>query len=164
MEPDGDNPNKVESREDRIRESVLNPTKTICWRKLTINTDKFSPHHVSPEIVKVKDETQKDDDAEHQHVLACPFHSLWLIGDGILVVATRLTILEGEDEGVDDVNAHQGCQGAGSRDGIPVGAEQFTNLVVRLRTEECHYVHASMERQEKDKRQARHRHDHFPSD
>ena len=164
VEPDGYNPNEVEHHEDGVGEGVLDPSKTVSWRELPFSTDDFCPHHVSPEIFQVKDKTETHDDAKHQHILACPFHSLRLVSDSVLVVTTGLPVLEGEDEGVNNVNAHQGRQGAGSRDGIPVGAEQFTNLVVRLCTKKCHYVHASMKRQEENQCQTRHRHDHFPSD
>ena len=106
VEPDGHNPNEVKCYKDGVGEGELNPAETIRWRELTFSADDFCPHHVAPEILQVKQKTQAHDDAKHQHVLTCPFHSRWLVGHLILVVAASLTVLKCEDEGVDDVNRH----------------------------------------------------------
>ena len=80
------------------------------------------------------------------------------------VMYNDFIVLGSKDEGIDDVNCHEGSEAACCDDGIPVGAEQFADLVVGFLAEEGYNVHAPMEGQEEDKRQSRYRHDDFPSD
>lgn len=144
--------------------SQLDPPESVCWRDCAVVADYLSPHHVVPEVPEVEQHAEHYDDAEHEHVLACPLDSSWLVGDFVLVVASCLSVLGSKDEGIDDVNCHEGSEAACCDDGIPVGAEQFADLVVGFLAEEGYNVHAPMEGQEEDKRQSRYRHDDFPSD
>ena len=148
VEPDGHNPHEVDDCEDRVAECLLDPSESVCWRDCAVVADYLSPHHVVLEVPEVEQHAEHYDDAEHEHVLACPLDSSWLVGDFVLVVASCLSVLGSKDEGIDDVNCHEGSEAACCDDGIPVGAEQFANLVVGFLAEEGYNVHAPMEGQE----------------
>ena len=94
-----------------------------------------------PEIVEMEAHAQDHDDAQHQHVLAGPLYGLGLVSDSITIVATSLTVLQGEPEGIHEMQGHQRGQAEGCHHGIPVGAQKLANHVVTLRTDESHNVH-----------------------
>ena len=53
-----------------------------------------------------------------------------LVDDSVAVVATRLTVLDREDESVDDVEEEAEGEDGSTREGVPVGAEESANGVV----------------------------------
>ena len=109
------------------------------------HTGEFGKHHVEPEIEKVQQQTETDDDSKNQHILACPLHFLGLVGDSITLTATGTTILCGKDKRINDVTNCQSCQTDSCRHSIPVGPEQCTNHVISLFGEEGYNVHTTVE-------------------
>ena len=96
------------------------------------NASQLGKHHVVPEVEQVQQQTEDNDQAEHEHVLACPLHLLGAVGDSITVVATCTPVLHRKDEGIDEVDGDKGCESHGSRYGIPVGTQELANSVVSL--------------------------------
>ena len=166
VEPDGDKPDDVEHREDGIAERLDDVTVTVTGIAGTHVgvADEFGKHHVVPEVVEVKKQTYDHDYAQHEHVLRGPFHFSGTVGHGVAVTAARFPVLERQDDGVDEMDGHQGCQHERSGHSIPVGAEHFAHCVIGFFREERYDVHARMERQEQDKRDACNRHDYLSSD
>ena len=79
-------------------------------------TQQLGKHHVVPEVEQVEQQAQEDDDAQHEHVLRCPFHFAGIdhCGDIVAIVTAGSTVLCRQDEGIDNVNHSEGCQTDGS--------------------------------------------------
>lgn len=167
VEPKGAEPYEVNEgvdvAESTVAEGLGDPVSTV-GSEGHVTADELGEHHVVPEVVEVEQHTEDDDDAEHEHVLACPFYACRLVGNSVLVLTTSLLILKGQDERVNEVESNECCEADGSNDCIPVGTEHFADPVVALRREESNHVHASMERKEQDEGDAGNRHDHLASD
>ncbi len=152
VEPDGTEPDDVQHHEDGLSEGLLDPGVTVAGRgQLDISiTHQLTPHHVVPEVVEVKAESQANDDTQHQHVLTGPLHLFGLVGNIVRIGTASLLVLQCQPDGINEVQCHQGRQANGCDHGIPVGAEEFADHVVAFCAEQGHYVHARMKRQEEN--------------
>ena len=164
VEPDSAEPHEVKHGIDGIGKRVLDPVIAVGGVELIAHVRQFDKHHFGPEIVEVQAESEGDNDAQDEHVLRSPFHFFGTIHHGIAIVTACATVLEGEDEGIDEVQQHQSAESGRSRHRVPVGAQHLTNPVVAAFRKEGHDIHATVEREEENERQSGDRHDHFSSD
>ena len=109
VEPECTEPNDVDNPEDGVTKRVGNPIETSSRSICTLDASEFSKHHVGPEIVEVYEKAANDDDTENEHVLGCPMYGL-LAGDGIRIIATCFPVLEGQDEGIDEMDDNEQSQ------------------------------------------------------
>ena len=53
-----------------------------------------------------------------------------LAGNGIRIIATCLPVLEGQDEGINEMDDNEQSQTGSTEERVPVGAKEFTDLVL----------------------------------
>ena len=90
----------------------------------------FSQLHLAPELDKVNYQKGKHHDAEHIHVFRRPFHLLRARLNGVALVAAGTAVLDGEPRCIHDVKHEAQGEHQSADQGIPVGAEKQTHLVV----------------------------------
>ena len=168
VEPNGGEPHEVEHRVDGVAEGVGNHAVAVGSTFNSVDEGatgvyEFCEHHVVPEVEEMEQEAEHHDDAEHEHVLRCPFHLARAVGHGVRACAACLLVLQGEDDGIDEVEYNERGETDCSGHGVPVGAEHFAHKVVAFFREEGNQVHAAMEREEEDKCDTRNGHNHFSS-
>ena len=105
-------------------------------------------HHVSPEIVEVKQDADKDNQAEHEHVLRGPAHLSVGSIHGVTLATTGATVLGREDKSVDNVPHREGAKADCADDSIPVAPQKPAHHVVSIPGKERSDIHAAVESQE----------------
>ena len=164
MEPQCCQPYQIHDGVTGATEGVGNESRSVSGSNGTRHAYQFGVHHVVPEVVQMQTHAKNHDNAQHEHVLAGPLHLCRLVGHSITITTACFTVLDGEPDGIDKVESHQGRKTQSCHHSIPVGTEKLTNHVVTLCAEEGHHIHRSMECQKQDKSNASHRHHHFPAD
>ena len=138
VEPEGAEPNDVDDVEDTKAEGVGNPIEASGRGKLACRLSEFGPHHVGPEVEEVYEKATNDDYTENKHVFGCPVYGL-LAGNSITIIATCFPVLEGQDEGIDEMDDNEQSQTGSTKERVPVGAQEFTDLVVVMSVGRCAY-------------------------
>ena len=169
--PEGGEPYHIDNVENRIGKGSRNPVEAGSRSECAFVAGQFGQHHIAPEVVEMDEDTADDDDAEGEHVLGSPVYGL-LAGNGIAVFATSLPVLKRQHERIAEVDNYKDGQSGSAEEGIPVGAEKFTHLVVIMSV--CrgsyHYVvdidkvHQHMEGEEEHKAAAGYAHHNLTAD
>ena len=163
VEPQGGEPYEVEDAVNGVGEGGTNPVGTVSGIH-GLGTHEFGKHHVVPEVIEVQQHAEDDDDAEHEHVLAGPFHLGRTVGHSIGAGSASLLVLKRQHYGIDEMEHHKGGEAKGGGNGIPVGTKHFANHVIAFGRKKGYNVHATMKGQEQDEGDAGNRHDHLASD
>lgn len=129
-----------------------------------VDACEFGKLHLEPEIVEVEHNETEHADAQHEHVLRLPVNAFLTRLDGITVVAARVAVLDGEPDGIREVDEHQQGKPEGTDDGIPVGAEHAANPVVGILGEDECEVHRTMKQEKKYQCEAGNTHDELTAD
>ena len=137
VEPDSNEPHYIEDSEDRIAKSESDDAVTISGVDAIAHISKaiahqLGKHHVIPEVEQVEQKTEHNDNAEHEHVLRCPLYLFGFANHCIAVVATSLTVLESQNEGVDEVDGYESSEAEGSSYSISVGTQHFAYHVIAI--------------------------------
>ena len=132
VEPQSYKPNEVKHYVNRVAECLLYQRDTILGIYTGHVTQNLIELHLVPEIEEVQRQAQQDDDTQHEHVLRGPFYGLRTCVDQIAVVTTGFPVLQGQPEGVDDVNHSSGGDDDSSYQSIPVSSQEFAYCIVAV--------------------------------
>jgi hypothetical protein len=86
----------------------------------------------------VYEKAANDDYTENKHVFGCPVYGL-LAGNSITIIATCFPVLEGQDEGINEMDDNEQSQTGSTEERVPVGAKEFTDLVIVMSAGRCAY-------------------------
>ena len=126
---------------------------------------------IGPEIVEVNQDAADYDDTQYKHVLGCPVYGL-LARNSVTIIATCFPVLEGQDEGINEMDDNEQSQTSSTEERVPVGAQEFTDLVVVMSVGRCTYhdiihvnkVHQHVEGEEEHKACTSDAHYHLTTD
>ena len=161
VEPQGGKPDEVENDVVPLREGVGDQRGTVrgaVAQRVHVVAHDLHELHLRPEVVEVQPHAEQNDDTQYEHVLRGPGHARLLYGDGVALRAACAVVVQREDDGVDEVDQH--AEGQDNRTGqcVPVGAQKFTDRVVRLGRDDRSQVHGHVEEDKEHEEAARHAH------
>ena len=166
VKPYGGEPNEVDDAVDRAAEQRRDVGRAVGGREGTefVVADDLGELHVVPEVVKVQQQSEHDDDPEHVHVPRSPRNPFGLGRHGVALAAPRAAVVKGQHRRIDQMHDHAGGQDQRAGERVPVGTQKLADRVVSLRREDGRQVHRHVEQQKQHEEKTRDTHNQFPPD
>ena len=154
VEPDGQEPDQIDQAVDRVAEQVGDVSRSVGRpeRSERVVSDDFGELHVIPEVVKVQQQSQYDDESQHEHVPRSPGYRFRRSFHGITLRAPRTAVVQRQDRCIDDMHHETGGQDQRPSECVPVRSQKFTDRIVGLGGKYGCNVHRHVEQQEQDQK------------